>query len=66
MRKTLSLLIIVAALGVFVGSGCSSSTAPEAGYTKEDFSKRPPPPGYGPAGTAPATNGPAAGTTTGK
>lgn len=64
MRKTLSLLIIVATLGVFAASGCSSSKTPEAGYTKEDFAKRPPPPGYGPAGAPPATNGPA-GTTTG-
>ncbi|RYG41702.1 hypothetical protein EON79_20300 [bacterium] len=64
MRKTLSLLMIVASLGAFAGSGCSSSTAPEAGYTKEDFAKRPPPPGYGPAGAAPAANAPA-GTTTG-
>ncbi|RYG79982.1 hypothetical protein EON77_08465 [bacterium] len=56
MRKTLSLLIVVGLLGVL--AGCSSS-APEPGYSKQDFAKVPPPPGYGPAGAAPATNGPA-------
>lgn len=60
MRKTLPLLIVAAGLVVAFATGCSSSTAPEAGYKKEDFSKRPPPPGYGPAGAAPASNGPPA------
>ena len=62
MRKTLPLLIAVAGLAGLLGSGCSSS-APEPGYSKEDFKKTPPPPGYGPAGQAPAANGPAATTT---
>lgn len=39
---------------ILFAAGCKSEPA-EAGYSKDDFSKRPPPAGYGPPGGNHAT-----------
>jgi hypothetical protein len=51
MKKTLLIAILICSFGGIL-VGCNNGPAPEKGYTKEDFAKRPPPPGYGPAGGA--------------
>lgn len=47
---------------LFALIGCGSSSTTEKGYSKDDFSKRPPPPGYGPP-TGAAPGGPEGSTT---
>lgn len=45
MKRLLYILILLGT--ILAAIGCTSPSEP-TGYTKENFAKRPPPPGYGP------------------
>lgn len=54
MKKAFLSTLFLGLFGVAL-FGCSSNEA-EKGYSADDFAKRPPPPGYGPAGGAAKSN----------
>lgn len=54
MKRAFLLTLLLGLLGGAL-FGCSSNET-EKGYTADDFAKRPPPPGYGPAGGAAKSN----------
>ncbi len=56
MKKTLGLIIV--ALLAFGIAGCAAEAEPD-GYKADDFSKRPPPEGFGPGGGQAQSNVPA-------
>lgn len=60
MNKLFRLTTIVVTLAaLWAAGGCGKKEEP--GYTKDDFAKRPPPPGYGPNGVSGGNPGPTPG-----